>query len=236
MAALLAESLREMQYTVEVATTGPEALRQATASQYDAVVLDLSLPGFSGVQVCQRLRAQQCWVPILVVSGRDGVADRVAALDAGADDYLVKPFSLEELNARVRALTRRGAVERPTELRVADLRLDPATKRAWRGEAELTLSAKEFALLQLFLHNPGVVLERSHILDHLWDITYEGSSNVIDQYVGYLRRKIDRPFGIEQLETVRGAGYRLREQPRRVNALTTLGQQPGEQDGVHEAT
>jgi two-component system OmpR family response regulator len=152
-------------------------------------------------------------VPVLMLTARDAVEDRVRGLDAGADDYLVKPFSFAELSARVRALIRRGAIERPTELRVADLRLEPATRRAWRGDAELRLSAKEFGLLELFLRNPDQVLTRTRILEHVWDFAYEASSNVVDQYVLYLRRKIDRPFGVDQLETVRGAGYRLRGVP-----------------------
>jgi two-component system OmpR family response regulator len=145
-----------------------------------------------------------------MLSARDGVDDRVRGLDAGADDYLAKPFSFAELSARVRALIRRGAIERPTELRVADLRLNPATRQAWRGDTELELSGKEFALLELFLRHPGEVLTRTRILEHVWDFAYDGVSNVVDQYVLYLRRKVDRPFGVEQLETVRGAGYRLR--------------------------
>jgi two-component system OmpR family response regulator len=152
-------------------------------------------------------------MPVLMLTARDAVEDRVRGLDAGADDYLAKPFSFAELSARVRALIRRGAVERPSALKVADLRLDPAARRAWRGQHELDLSAKEFALLELFLRHPDEVLTRSRILEHVWDFSYDGVSNVIDQYVLYLRRKIDRPFGVEQLETVRGAGYRLRAKP-----------------------
>jgi len=206
-------SLRDAGYTVEVATTGPGALRRTTERTFDVVLLNLALPGLSGIEVCRRLRSRRCWIPILMLSDRDSVADRVAGLDIGADDYLVKPLFPEELTARIRALIRRGAVERPTELRVADLCLDPAARRAWRGEIELELSTKEFALLQLFLHNPDVVLSRAQILEHVWNSDYDGSSNLIDQYVLYLRRKIDRPFRVHQLETVRGAGYRLRTQP-----------------------
>lgn len=213
MAALLTRALEEEGYAVDLATTGPDGLWHATEFGYDAVLLDLMLPGMSGIEVCRQLRSARRWAPILMITARDAVADRVAGLDAGADDYLVKPFSFDELNARVRALIRRGAVERPTELRVADLRLDPASRRVWRGEVELELSSKEFAMLQLFLSNPGVVLSRAGILEHVWDYAYDGASNVIDQYVLYLRRKIDRPFKVQQLETVRGAGYRLREQP-----------------------
>jgi two-component system OmpR family response regulator len=213
MAALLKRGLQEDGYAVDVASTGPDAVWQATEFGYDAVLLDLMLPGLDGVEVCRRLREAGRWVPVLMLTARDAVEDRVRGLDAGADDYLAKPFSFAELSARVRALIRRGAIERPTELRVADLRLEPATRRAWRGDAELRLSAKEFGLLELFLRNPDQVLTRTRILEHVWDFAYEASSNVVDQYVLYLRRKIDRPFGVDQLETVRGAGYRLRGAP-----------------------
>jgi DNA-binding response OmpR family regulator len=210
MAALLKRGLEEDGYAVDIATTGPDAVWQASEFTYDAVLLDLMLPGLDGIEVCRTLRRTGRWVPVLMLTARDAVDDRVRGLDAGADDYLAKPFSFAELSARVRALIRRGAVERPTELRVTDLRLDPATRRAWRGDTELDLSSKEFALLELFLRHPGEVLTRTRILEHVWDFAYEGVSNIVDQYVLYLRRKIDRPFGVEQLETVRGAGYRLR--------------------------
>jgi DNA-binding response OmpR family regulator len=213
MAALLRRGLEEDGYAVDIATTGPDAVWQATEFGYDAVLLDLMLPGMDGVEVCRRLRAAGRWVPVLMLTARDAVDDRVRGLDAGSDDYLTKPFSFAELSARIRALIRRGAVERPTELRVGDLRLEPATRRAWRGEVELALSAKEFALLELFLRHPDEVLTRTRIREHVWDFAFEGGSNVVDQYVLYLRRKVDRPFGVEQLETVRGAGYRLRGRP-----------------------
>jgi two-component system OmpR family response regulator len=210
MAALLKRGLTEDSYRVDVAADGTEALWRLGEFGYDAVVLDLMLPGVDGVEVCRRLRARRIWVPVLMLTARDLVDDRITGLDAGADDYLTKPFSFGELGARVRALIRRGTTDRPTTVGVGDLRLDPATHRAWRGEAELELSVKEFALLELFLRNPDVVLTRSRILDHVWDFAYDGVSNVVDQYVSYLRRKIDRPFGVDQLETVRGVGYRLR--------------------------
>ncbi|MBV9922904.1 MAG: response regulator transcription factor [Pseudonocardia sp.] len=213
MAALLKRGLEEDGYAVDVAATGPDALWQAGEFGYDAVLLDLMLPGMDGVQVCRQLRAAGRWMPVLMLTARDAVEDRVRGLDAGADDYLTKPFSFAELSARVRALIRRGTVARPTELQVGDLRLDPATRRAFRGGRELCLSSKEFALLELFLRCPDQVLTRTRILEHVWDFAYEGGSNVVDQYVLYLRRKIDRPFGVEQLETIRGAGYRLRAQP-----------------------
>jgi two-component system, OmpR family, response regulator len=213
MAALLKRGLQEDGYAVDVATTGPEAVWQATEFTYDAVLLDLMLPGMGGVEVCRQLRDAGRWVPVLMLTARDAVEDRVRGLDAGADDYLTKPFSFAELSARVRAMIRRGAIERPTELRVGDLRLEPATRRAWRGETELALSAKEFALLELLLRYPDEVLTRTRILEHVWDFAYDGASNVVDQYVLYLRRKVDRPFGVAQLETVRGVGYRLRSVP-----------------------
>ena len=158
-----------------------------------------------------RLREDGFWAPILMLTARDAVEDRVAGLDAGADDYLPKPFSFAELLARLRALVRRGAAERPTVLEVGELRLDPATRRVWRGESEIRLSGKEFAILETFMRRPGQVLSRYHLLEHAWDYGYENRSNVVDVYVRYLRDKIDRPFGRDSIETVRGVGYRLRE-------------------------
>lgn len=210
MAALLKRGLEEDGYAVDVAGDGPAAVWQATESEYDAIVLDVMLSGFDGFEVCRRLRNADRWAPVLMLTARDAVADRVRGLDAGADDYLTKPFSFTELSARVRALMRRGVAARPAVLSVGDLRLDPATRRAWRGTVELTLTAKELALLELFLRHPGEVLSRTRILEHVWDFAFDGVSNVVDQYVAYLRRKVDRPFGREDLETVRGAGYRLR--------------------------
>lgn len=208
-AALLRRGLEEEGYAVDVAVDGPGSVWQAVEFGYDVVVLDVLLPGFDGFEVCRRLRIGGCWAPVLMLTARDAVADRVRGLDAGADDYLTKPFSFAELSARLRALIRRGARERPAVLQAGGLRLDPASRRAWRGEVELELSPKEFVLLELFLRHPGEVLTRTRILEHVWDYAYDGNSNIIDQYVAYLRRKIDRPFGMEQLETVRGAGYRL---------------------------
>jgi two-component system, OmpR family, response regulator len=218
MAALLKRGLQEDGYAVDVVGTGTEAVWLAKELSYDAVVLDVMLPGLDGVEVCRRLRGAGCWMPILLLTARDAIEDRVRGLDAGADDYLTKPFSFAELSARMRALIRRGVVERPSDLQVSDLRLDPATRRAWRGQVELELSAKEFALLELFLRHPGQVLTRTRILEHVWDFAYHGVSNIVDQYVLYLRRKIDRPFGVEQLETVRGAGYRLRAEAATVGS------------------
>jgi two-component system OmpR family response regulator len=210
LAGLLRRGLTEEGHAADVARTGPDALSLATAVEYDAIVLDLMLPGLDGVEVCRRLRATGVWTPVLMLTARDAVEDRVAGLDAGADDYLPKPFSFAELLARLRALVRRGAVERPAVLEVGDLRLDPATRQAWRGTAEIALSGKEFALLETFMRRPGLVLSRETLLDHAWDAAYESRSNVVDVYVRYLRDKVDRPFGSDSLETVRGVGYRLR--------------------------
>jgi two-component system, OmpR family, response regulator len=211
MARLVRRGLEEEGHAVDVAGDGPEGLWLATENRYAAVVLDVMLPGFDGFELCRRLRGAGVWVPVLMLTARDAVGDRVRGLDAGADDYLVKPFSLLELAARLRALARRDDRARPAVLAVGDLRLDPAGKRAWRGGAELRLSPKEFSLLELFLRHPGVVLTRSQILEAAWDFAYDGTSNVVDQYVTYLRKKVDVPFGRHDLETVRGMGYRLRQ-------------------------
>jgi two-component system OmpR family response regulator len=210
MSRLLKRGLEEEGHAVDLAGDGLEGLWLATENPYAAIVLDVMLPGFDGFELCRKLRAAGVWVPVLMLTARDAVNDRVRGLDAGADDYLVKPFSLLELAARLRALVRRDDRARPVLLTEGDLKLDPASKRAWRGGAELQLSPKEFSLLELFLRHPGTVLTRSQILDAAWDFAYDGTSNVVDQYVTYLRKKIDVPFGRHDLETVRGMGYRLR--------------------------
>ena len=210
MASLLRRGLVEEGYAVDVTPSGQEALIRAGATDYDVIVLDVMLPGLDGFEVCRRLREQQVWSPVLMLTARDAVEDRVTGLDTGADDYLTKPFSFAELVARLRALTRRGPVERPTVLEVGALRLDPRTRQVWRGDAEIGLSTKEFALLHAFMCRPGQVLSRYDLLEHAWDYAYENRSNVVDVYVRYLREKIDRPFGVRSIETVRGAGYRLR--------------------------
>ena len=212
MASLLRRGLEEEGHAVDVAGDGPEGLWMATEFPYGVVVLDVMLPGLDGFEVCRRLRSAGRWMPVLMLTARDEVGDRVRGLDAGADDYLVKPFSLLELAARLRALSRRDDRPRPVAIAVGDLRLDPSSKRAWRGETELQLSPKEFSLLELFLRHPGAVLTRSQIIDAAWDFAYDGTSNVVDQYVKYLRGKIDLPFGRHDLETVRGMGYRLRDE------------------------
>ena len=211
MANLIRRGLTREGMAADVVGTGEDALWRAEATEYDAIVLDVMLPGIDGFEVCRRLRAAGVWAPILVLTARDSVRDRVAGLDGGADDYLTKPFSYAELLARLRALFRRGRSERPSELAVGELRLDPATRRAWRGKAEVELSAKEFALLETFMRRPGEVLSRFELLEHAWDYEYENRSNVVDSYVRFLRQKVDRPFGVESIETVRGAGYRVRE-------------------------
>jgi two-component system, OmpR family, response regulator len=210
MAGLLRRGLLEEGHSPDVANVGDDALWMAKAVEYDAIVLDLLLPGIDGIEVCRRLRGDGVWSPILMLTARDGIDDRVAGLDAGADDYLPKPFSFSELLARLRALVRRGVAERPTVVEVGDLRLDPARRRVWRGDTEIQLSAKEFALLEAFARRPDQVLSRDRLLEHAWDFAYEPRSNVVDVYVRYLREKIDRPFGRSTLETVRGMGYRLR--------------------------
>jgi two-component system, OmpR family, response regulator len=211
MAGLIRRGLREEGMAADVAIKGEDALWMAGATAFDAVVLDLMLPGIDGFEVCRRLRGDGVWAPILMLTARDAVEDRVRGLDEGADDYLVKPFSLAELSARLRALARRGAVERPAVLAVGDLRLDPATRRAWRGETPIALSPKELALLEAFMRRPGRVLSQFELLEHAWDLDYENRSNVVEVYVRYLREKLDRPFGVTSIETVRGLGYRLRE-------------------------
>jgi len=210
MARLLKRGLEEEGHAVDVAADGPDGLWMATENPYAAIVLDIMLPGFDGFELCRKLRAAGIWTPVLMLTARDEVGDRVRGLDAGADDYVVKPFSLLELAARLRALARRDDRARPTVLIEGDLKLDPAARRAWRGDSELPLSPKEFALLELFLRHAGAVLTRSQIIDAVWDFAYEGTSNVVDQYVTYLRRKVDVPFGRRDIETVRGMGYRLR--------------------------
>jgi two-component system OmpR family response regulator len=210
MASLIRRGLRAEGLAADVAIKGEDALWMAGASHYDAIVLDVMLPDIDGIETCRRLRADGNWTPVLMLTARDAVEDRVAGLDGGADDYLTKPFSFAELLARLRALARRGAVERPAVLQVGDLRLDPAARRVHRGDREVSLSAKEFALLEAFMRRPGEVLSRLQLLEHAWDYDYENRSNVIDVYVRYLRDKVDRPFGVSTIETVRGAGYRLR--------------------------
>jgi two-component system OmpR family response regulator len=213
MASLIRRGLREEGLAADVAGKGEDALWMAGSTEYDAIVLDVMLPGIDGFETCRRLRGDGVWTPVLMLTARDGVEDRVAGLDGGADDYLTKPFSFAELLARLRALARRGSVERPSVLSAGGLRLDPATRQVWRGDTEISLSSKEFAILETFMRRPGEVLSRYQLLEHAWDYEYENRSNVVDVYVRYLREKVDRPFEVTSIETVRGAGYRLRTSP-----------------------
>jgi two-component system OmpR family response regulator len=211
MAGLLRRGLRQEGIAADLAAKGEDAVWMAGATMYDVIVLDLMLPGIDGLEVCRRLRDDGVLSRILMLTARDGVHDRVAGLDSGADDYLVKPFSYAELLARLRALARRSHGTGTPELRVGDLRLDPARHQVWRGKEEIELSAKEFAVLEVFMRRPGEVLSRFQLLEHAWDYEYENRSNIVDSYVRLLRKKIDAPFGTKSIQTVRGAGYRLRE-------------------------
>ncbi len=206
---LLVRGLGEEGHPTDLAATGEAALWMARAAPYDAIVLDVMLPGIDGFATCRALRTAAVWTPVLMLTARDAIEDRIEGLDTGADDYLGKPFAFSELLARLRALARRGGEVRPTELFVGDLRLDPAGHRVWRGDEELDLTAKEFVLLEAFMRRPGEALSRVQLLDAAWDLAFESHSNVVDVYVRYLREKIDRPFGRRSLETVRGVGYRL---------------------------
>jgi two-component system, OmpR family, response regulator len=209
LSSALARGLRADGYAVDVAATGDDALLQARVYDYDAVILDLMLPGVDGLSVCGTLRDEGRWAPVLMLTARDGVGDRVRGLDSGADDYLVKPFDYGELVARLRALLRRGAPERPAVLTVADLEVDPATRVVTRAGRRIGLSAREFGVLEFLVRRAGQVVTRAELLDHVWDQNYQGSTNVVDVYVGYLRRKLDAPFGQPLIHTVRGAGYVL---------------------------
>ena len=211
LSALVARALREDGHAADVAAHGNDALWMAQAAPYDAIVLDVMLPGIDGFEVLRRLRAKEIWTPVLMLTARDAIVDRIDGLDGGADDYLTKPFSFDELLARLRAIARRGPVERPTIVEVGDLSLDPAARRAWRGAVELSLTAREFTILELFMRRPGHVLTRLQLLEGAWDMAFESRSNIVDVYIRYLREKIDRPFGKTSIETVRGVGYRLRE-------------------------
>jgi two-component system OmpR family response regulator len=211
LASLIRKGLSEEGLLADVATKGEDALWMAEATPYDAIVLDVMLPGIDGFETCGRLRAAGVRTPILMLTARDAVEDRIAGLDTGADDYLAKPFDFGELLARLRALARRGPAERGPVLRVGDLELDPATRGVRRGDVEISLSTKEFQLLEVFMRHAGEVLSRYQLLEGAWDMGYEHKSNVIDVYIRYLREKVDRPFGIETIETVRGAGYRLKD-------------------------
>ncbi len=211
MAAVLRRGLTEEGFAVDLATNGEDGSWYAAENDYDAIVLDLVLPGMDGFGVLTEIRGAGRWAPVLLLTARDAVEDRVRGLDLGADDYLTKPFAFAELLARLRALLRRGAAERPAILAVGDLTLDPARRVVRRGSAEVSLTAKEYAVLECFMRRPGQVLSKTDLIEHVWDVGFDADSNVVEVYVGYLRQTIDRPFGRRSLETVRGMGYRLRE-------------------------
>lgn len=196
-------------FAVDVANNGVDALWRARETRYDAIVLDLMMPGLSGWKVCETLRAEDNWTPVLMLTAKDGEWDQVEALETGADDYVTKPFSFAILVARLRALIRRGAAERPTVLEAGDLRLDPAARRVWRGEAEIAVTAREFAVLEHLMRHPGQVLSKRDVIAGVWNDDFEGDPNIVEVYVGHLRQKVDRPFGRTAIETIRGAGYRL---------------------------
>jgi two-component system OmpR family response regulator len=230
MAALLKRVLEEEGYAVDVASTGPDAIACALRSEYGAIVVEQLLPTMDAAEVCARLRARGSWTPVLMLCSAGSAADRVAGLEAGVDGYLVKPFAFDELYERLDGLRRRaGSSSGPQGyalLRAGDLRVDSRARRAWRGDVELDLSSREFALLRLFVSNPGVVMSRARILERVWTYDHRRQSNIVDQYVLYLRRKVDRPFRVRQLETVRGIGYRLHEQPipvQRLEPVLSLG-------------
>jgi two-component system, OmpR family, response regulator len=209
LASGLRNGLEAEGFAVDVAADGVDGLWMAREHAYDAIVLDIMLPGLNGYKVCQTLREDRVWTPILMLTAKDGEWDEVEALDTGADDYLTKPFSYAVLVARLRALLRRGASERPAVLEAGDLRLDPAARRAWRGDAEVELTPRELALLEFLLRRRGEVVSKREILGHVWDDDFEGDPNIVEVYVRHLRNKLDRPFGRGTIQTVRGAGYRL---------------------------
>jgi DNA-binding response OmpR family regulator len=209
LASALQRGLGVEGFTVDVAHTGPDGLHLASETRYDLVILDIMLPGLSGYRIIEQLRAQQNWVPILMLTAKDGEYDEADALDLGADDYLTKPFSFVVLLARIRALLRRGAQPRPASLSVDDLVLDPAAHTVNRGGTPIELTPREFSLLEFLMRRAGDAVSKADILHHVWDANYDGDANVVEVYVGYLRRKIDAPFGKQSVQTIRGAGYRL---------------------------
>jgi DNA-binding response OmpR family regulator len=209
LAAGLRNGLEADGFAVDVALNGTDGLWLAREEPYDAIVLDLMLPEVSGFEICEQLRESRIWTPILMLTARDGASDEVRALDSGADDYLTKPFAHAVLVARLRALLRRGAPERPVVLEAGDLRLDPAAHRASRGGAGLDLTSREMGLLEFLMRRAGEVVSKTEILAHVWDYDFEGDPNIVEVYIGHLRNKVDRPFGRQAIETVRGAGYRL---------------------------
>jgi two-component system OmpR family response regulator len=209
LAAGLRDGLEAEGFAVDLAHDGTDGLWMAREHPYDAIVLDILLPGMNGFRVCAALRGEGIWTPILMLTAKDGELDEAEALDTGADDYLTKPFSSVVLVARLRALMRRGAGERPSVLQAGDLGFDPATRRAWRGDVALELTAREMALLEFLLRRQGEVVSKQTILDHVWDYEFEGDPNIVEVYIRRLRNKLDRPFGRASIGTLRGVGYRL---------------------------
>jgi two-component system OmpR family response regulator len=213
LATALARGLRGEGYAVDVCGDGEAALARASVYDYDGMLLDLMLPGRDGLEVCRELRARGCWAPVLALTARTLVGDRVSGLDAGADDYLPKPFDFDELLARLRALLRRAPAERPARLEVGDLVVDPATHAVTRGGTNVVLTAREFAVLEYLARHPGEAVTRTHLIEHVWDENYLGSTNVVDVYVGYLRKKLEQPFGRPLIRTLRGVGWTLEPAP-----------------------
>ena len=228
MARALRRGLEQEGYAVDTASDGEDGLFQGSENPYDVIVLDVMLPKLDGFEVCRRLREAGRWAPVLMLTARDGVTDRIAGLDVGADDYLVKPFSFGELLARLRALLRRSPVERPPSLAAGDVVLDPATHSVSRAGRRVELSVREFGLLEYLMRRPGQVVSRTDILEHCWDVNYDGFSNVVDVYVGYLRKKLEQPFGRPLIRTVRGVGYLL-------DPSDSSGEGSGDVDGSGEA-
>jgi two-component system OmpR family response regulator len=213
LSSLLQKGLSRVGMVIDVSERGPDTVWMAAAAPYDVIVLDVMLPGADGFEVCRRLRARGDGTPILMLTARGAVADRVTGLEAGADDYMAKPFVVEEFVARLRALARRGPITKPSVLAVGDLKLDPSQRRVWRGDTEVELTMKPFMLLEALMERPGEVLSRDYLLDRCWDMNFESRSNIVDAQIRALRDGIDRPFGIKSIETVRGQGYRLRVDP-----------------------
>jgi two-component system OmpR family response regulator len=209
MATMLRRGLHRAGYAVDTVGTGTDAVWSISETDFDVVVLDAMIPAPDGFEVCRQIREMGRWMPVLMLTARDGTLDKIRGLDAGADDYLTKPFAFDELLARVRAVTRREPMQRPTELVVGDLVLDPASQAVRRGDIRIALSAKEFALLHELMRRAGETLTRTHLIEHVWDFAYDGASNVVDVYVRYLRDKVDRPFNRDTIRTMRGSGYRL---------------------------
>jgi DNA-binding response OmpR family regulator len=209
LAAGLKKGLEAEGFATDVALNGTDGLWMAREHRYDAIVLDIMLPGVNGYRICGTLRDEGIWTPILMLTAKDGEYDEAEALDTGADDFVTKPFSFVVLLARLRALIRRGAGERPVVLQAGDLRFDPGARRVWRGDVEVQLTAREMALLEFLLRRAGQVASKIDVLDHVWDYGFDGDPNIVEVYVRRLRNKLDRPFGRSAIETVRGAGYRL---------------------------